>query len=407
MTMLGLNILAQTVQDRAALLNWIELAQPAACLVMDSRELAQQIRQRSPATQVIHRVYNPNDARWEQTTTPAAWLDAHLPFAANGVALQVLNEPSPGDLDAFLTFLEGVCSLCPPDVALAFPNFAVGNPRETDILAGKYDRLLRLVCGARHILALHEYFRDAPVSEAPYLCGRYRFWLLRAKTLGLPAPRVVVTEHGRDHGGGRHDGWRDQGWNETDYWTRLVRARELYRQDGIPVCVFGYGRGFNDDWQSFNVEGASDLLRNMATYQEEPPVTQPTIPVPSGSATARKVTGFPPGVVFRNLRTQPDARATDVGDLRVGDLVNVYYDEPQGAWLYVKRPADSAAGWVLWTGVEVEAPAVEPPPTGTATLTPEQFQRWQAVAAEQAAANARMDALIKEVAPALLPGGGF
>jgi hypothetical protein len=440
----GLNILAQTVRDRAALLNWIQRAQPAACLVMDSGELAQQVRQRSPNTLVIHRAYNPNDARWEASTTPAAWLAAHLPFAANGVALQLYNEPSPGNLDAFLSFLEGVCSLCPPNVALAFPNFAVGNPHEADILAGKYDRLLKLVCGTRHILSLHEYFRDAPVSEAPYLCGRFTYWLERAKQLGLTAPRIVITEFGRDHGGGRHDGWRDQGWSEAQYWARLLKARELYKQYSIPVCIFGYGRGFSDDWASFDVEGATELLNNMASYREGTSVT--TYPAPTTGGERVALADVPNGV-YVNIRAQPNPasatsnNAAKVGELLIGDEVEYFPNAKEGEWVYVRilnavarasGRQNAANGWVsLKPAANASVSFVPPvlpsePKEAAVTFTDEQWQRWQALLAEQPALteeyadavakleavqarqrslNERTLALLQEVTPSDADGG--
>lgn len=194
----SLNVLGQFVRDRQALRAWVQAAQPQVLLIMDSPELALDIRALSPGTTVIHRSYNPNDHQMWKATSPGEWLAAHKSYAVNGVVLQVLNEPTLDD--AAQTWLEELVSLCPSGVRLALPHFGVGNPYEKDIEAGRYDWLLRLVCGTRHILALHEYFYDDPIKESPYLCGRFQFWLQRAEQLRLPKPKIIITEFGRDAG---------------------------------------------------------------------------------------------------------------------------------------------------------------------------------------------------------------
>jgi len=400
---LSLNILGQYARDGAALLDWVSKAKPDAALVMDSVAVAQGIRQRSPQTTVIYRAYNPNDAKWHEATTPGEWLAAHKPFAVNGVAVQCYNEPSSAGLFAALPWLEQVVAQCPADMTLALPNTAVGNPNEQDILGGKYDRLLRLVCGTRHILTLHEYFRTDPTAEAPYFCGRFIFWLRRAAALGLPAPRIVITEHGRDYGGGKNDGWKGQNWSEDYYFSLLVKARELYKPYNIPVCVFSYGYGANNDWASFDVQDAPTLLDKMATYQEETPVTQP-IPAPTTGGEKRRLTTMPGEYI--NTRAQPNG--ADIGDLLKGDVVTVYLNAKQGDWVYqspvepIARPAGrqpAAAGWVSLQGGAVEftpiAPPVEPPvePPQTVTLTIDQYNVLTA-------ALSTMQRILTEVAPA-------
>lgn len=49
----GLNILAATVADRAALLAWVDRAKPALMLVMDDAALAQDIRAKLPGSIVV------------------------------------------------------------------------------------------------------------------------------------------------------------------------------------------------------------------------------------------------------------------------------------------------------------------------------------------------------------------
>lgn len=265
--MIGVNILAQFVRDRGALSAWLKRAQPGAVLVMDDPPLAQTIQRDLPGATVIHRTYHPDDHRWHDVITPAGWLAAHSGTAGNGVLAQVFNEPAPGNSDAFLNWIAELVRLCPPTLALALPAFAVGNPNEEAIINGGYDRLLRLLAGSRHVLLLHEYFRNDPAAEYPYLCGRFRFWLERAKTLGIAPPRIVLGEYGRDVGGGVNDGWRGAGWSEARYLELLTAThRSYYAPYGVPVCVFGYGGGAAGRWASFDIEGANGILSRLAEY---------------------------------------------------------------------------------------------------------------------------------------------
>lgn len=356
----GINVLAQTVHDRTALLNWLAAAQPACTLVMDSHDLAQQVRKLLPAALTIHRAYHKDDAHWFDVVSPQEWLNAHMPFAANGVALQVLNEPV--ITDAALTWLEQLCAICPPDVRLALPNFAVGNPFEGDILAGKYDRLLRLVCGKQHILALHEYLIDDPYAERPYFCGRYTFWLRRARELNLPAPRICITEHGRDVGGGRHDGWQDTGWGEQGYFDRLEEAQYAnYYADGVPVCIYCWGTGFNNDWLSFDIQHATTLQKLLVDWNKTHLMTggTPLPPTPSTSLGLHTLTQLP--ATYVNVRNAPAQTGADVGDLRKGDLVTLY-DPPSNGWVYIEKGA--LKGWTsLQNGAVVFTPVNVPTPT--------------------------------------------
>lgn len=391
----GLNILANYVRDRNALLNWLTAAQPAATVVMDSHDLTQQIRKALPDSIVIHRAYNPNDAHWWDAVTPQEWLNAHLPFAANGVALQVLNEPVLND--AALTWLEQLCALCPPDVRLALPNFGVGNPFEGNILEGMYDRLLRLVCGTRHILATHEYFKDDPYAERPYLCGRYTYWLHRARELGLPAPTIVITEHGRDVGGGRHDGWQDTGWGEQGYFDRLEEAQYAnYYADGIPVCIYCWGTGANNDWLSFDIQSAATLQQRLIEWNHTHPIkeqpTMPPVPPPTSGGVRGTLSKMPS--TFVNVREQPSTSGRDLGDLYLGTHGTYFPNATSNGWMYFE-PDANPTGWVSLQGGDVAFTADStpvPPPDGSVTLTAEQY-------AELKTHSDAIAAILKEVAP--------
>lgn len=367
MNPIGINILAQYVKNTTALMGFLKASNPAVIIVMDGNSLAQTIRRELPEITVIHRAYNPNDAKWHEVISPQEWLRLHKPFAANGVVVQCFNEPAPGDLNAFLTWLEQLVALCPNDVALAFPAFAVGNPNEQDILNGKHDRLLKLVCGTRHILMLHEYFKDKPINEAPYLCGRYSFWLDRADSLQLPHPKLVMGEHGRDIGGGKNDGWKGAGWSEAEYFSRIVEAQQYgsYSLYDIPVCLYCWGTGANNDWLSFDIQDATGLQGSIIQYGKDHPMTQPTQPpaeYPPGTLPINAVVNLRKGV---NLRTSPDASSpANIITLLPFDEPVTVFEQPSvegGDYTFIRCvTSQHESGWAAQKvgGVDTFVPAI-------------------------------------------------
>lgn len=347
----GLNILAQYVNDQAALMAWLLNAKSAATVVMDSPSLAASIKRALPDTTVIHRSYHPHDAKFYETLTPQQFLAAYAPSAAEGVALQVLNEPSPGDVPAFLTWLEGVVAACPANVTLVLANFAVGNPYEKDILAGVYDRLIKLVATTRHKLGLHEYFRVNPTGEHPWYCGRFEFWDERAKQLGyadFARNHIVITEHGRDWGGGPLDGWRNTGWTEQRYFDLLASAQTIYAPYDVPVCLFCWGTGAGGDWTSFNIQDAATLQRLLSQYNQEHTVADsPTYPDGTKPIDAEVALAY--GIT---LRARPSTGGMIIRSLVEGERVTVY-EQPSiwrdgYYWLRVHTTAGEDGWAVQW-----------------------------------------------------------
>ena len=368
--MIGLNILAQYVHNRAALLAWARSSNAGAFVCMDDPALALALHNAAPNAVVVHRSHSGFDKRWHTALSPSDWLRTYRSTIPTGVVAQVFNEPEIGDLDTFLDWLEELVRLCPADLTLCLPNFAVGNPHEDLIRNGAFDRLLGLVCGTRHYLGLHEYFKTDPFGESPYLCGRFTYWLDRAKTLGLPRPKIILTEHGRDVGGQRGDGWRGTDWSEDRYADLLMQTHlRLYLPHGIPVCVFGYGDGADREWQSFSVEGADTVLRRIAEYNQ---MTQP--PTQQRQATAN---------VALNLRPTPSTAQVQLVRIPAGasfaiwqqpvllgdglSWVNAAYDGKQG---FV---AVSVNGAVTYAIKETEPP----PPDGvySENLTDDEIQQ--------------------------------
>lgn len=270
MTTLGLNVLAQTVTDRQALEYWIAHQQARAVLIMDDPALAAALAWKYPALLVIHRAWRADDASLHLTMTPQAFIDSVRDIGRRGVVVQALNEPAENDtLPRLAVWCADVMRLAAAaGIRLALPNFAVGNPTEEAIRRGRLDALVTAFGRHRgHLLAVHEYFQQSAVDE-PWHVGRVSTLLSRFDMLRIPRPITIITEAGRDIGGGRGDGWRDTGWGEGRYADLLINMAAMHevRAGAYAALVFGYGRGFGDHWQSFNVEGAGDVLRRMAEH---------------------------------------------------------------------------------------------------------------------------------------------
>lgn len=340
---LGINALGMYIDDRLGFVQWIAQSKPAAVLVMDTPEIAQSIRGLSPQSIVIHRTYNQNDNHWEDILTPCQWLDAHASFAKNGVLLAVFNEPSPGNIPKFLNWLVELMTLASrANIVLVVANFSVGNPDEKLIKSGTYDALLKALSISHHYLGLHEYFRVNPIEE-PYLIGRYKLWQARADVLGIQRPKIIITEHGRDLGGGKNDGWRGQNWSEDFYFLLLSQAQQVY--GNIPVCIFCYGHGAGNSWSSFDIEHAETLKKLITQYGADHPMTQTTkVPIPTDNPVSATVSIIPGSYI--NIRDNPNGN--DIGDLRVGDEVTYFPQSPSDGSVYVHSKIVN--GWVNMQG---------------------------------------------------------
>lgn len=148
-----------------------------------------------------------------------------------------------------------------------------------------------------------------------------------------------------------HDGWKT--WLTWQQWAALLEdaVRAVYAPNGAfvtPYTLFVWRRGFE-------YYDAPELKLAMNRINQEYPVSNPTIPAPTTDGTLVRITGLPAGVPFRNIRTQPTASATDVGDLKVGDVVTAYLNaQTLDSWCYV-RYAGGVEGWTLFAGVVYEA----------------------------------------------------
>ena len=352
---ISLNVLAQPAINTAELIAWCAAARPPFVVVMDEIEVGRRVQMASPTTQIVFRRYRPDDAKLHETIKPAEFLASVADVPADWL-VQALNEPG-GDqvlLTSWCVALIGQADAI--GRRLALPNWSVGNPDDERTAAGLYDRLLQaLAASGRHYLSTHEYFHDAPLEE-PYFIRRYGMFLRRAVELGIARPQVLITEHGRDLGGGG-DGWRAQGWSEADYARRLEEAQQVYQADGVCACVFSFGAGFDQRWQTYNVEGARELLARMAGMNDgnipEEPEGDDMVPGYGRARTKQAGANV-------NLRGGPGLKHAPVGVVRTGDWVKrlpgstVAADGYTWAQIALDREAGSHQhGWVATEVIEV------------------------------------------------------
>ena len=118
-----------------------------------------------------------------------------------------------------------------------------------------------------------------------------------------------------------------------------------------------------------------------------------------------------------NARPTPHETSTPVlGTLKPGSRTTYWnnpYPSPVGSkYKWFKVIVDGREGYAAQVAglrfIDPPAPEPEPPPPDdTIKLTPEQYVRWQEAQAKIDEGSAEQRALIEEVAPPLLPGGGF
>lgn len=422
--MWGGNAIEEYIDDAAKLrAHWKRLKPPVMLIMSDtgSTRLARDVKQDLPETEVIFRPYHPQDHRFHEYLSADEIWDMHRPYAADGLVVQVWNEPSGySNVPTLAAKAASVAKYARQEgKRVALPTLAVGHPGEAQLSAGELDPLLReMAADTRakpHLWATHEYGLTTTAND-PHRVGRVAAVLKRAATIGAPINprRVAITEYGRDVGGhADSDGWAVYfGGDQLAYFRWMLPGVELYYAAGyLGICIFVYGR----TWRSFDIQRAETLWElmevwNAANPRKEYPVTQPTTPDTSQHDWGKRIdsaTVRTNGANI-NIRPQPDELAAPVLGALKNDDKATYWSNPY------KSPAGNKYAWykVLFSGREgfvaevaglrfdnpVQSPNPELP-AGTVVMTPAQYQRWQQLASE-------MQALIEEVAPAL-PSGGF
>lgn len=160
------------------------------------------------------------------------------------------------------------------------------------------------------------------------------------------------------------------GPNSIPSYSAQQWGDDLLKSDvDLPYAVYCEGDGLYDDkWKSFKL--TREFIEVMITRLPRRKLTlihewKEKNPMPTNSLHRLKITGFPPTVPFRNIRTVAGATDanSDIGDLRVEDVVDVILPPDAAGWINLTRLSDGIRGYVLWTGVLTEAVPVPPQPT--------------------------------------------
>lgn len=367
-SILGLHVLPNADLDDA--LQYITGAlKPQLVVVLDNLAFARKLRTHDvyQVPFVVHRTYNPADHRFHETMSPEAWVAAHHMHGADGVIVACLNEP---DGQANLMRLAGWCAdvmriAHDAGLRLALPNFSMGNPNEARVAAGELDALIEAFRRfPEHCLAVHEYANDNPAAEQKWHIRRYTFLWDRFRKLGAPIPQTLVTETGRDKGGGRDDGWRAYFNNDELRYVRfLTPLADDYRADKVPAAIYGWGPGFG--WEAFNTANAPkvrEALPTIGRIDEEMP-QMPEYTFPGDDAPWQRGIFSSTSAGGTNIRSQPSTSGAKVGSLKLlapGAWTSTMISDGSGTW-YALKLDDGVQGYVRSDVVIFEAePAPEP-----------------------------------------------
>lgn len=283
---IGENVLAHYLYNMPATAWRIANSGAKLVVVMDDSGLAVELAKRIPMA--VHRAYLPNDSSLHEHYSPAEYLNiVRSNGSAEGVWQQVLNEPQgypqgtdTRNLIALNRWMTAVAlEAVERKMRVVVGNFAVYHPERRAVIGGVFDSFLRVACLKPEyvVIGVHEYFVNFPDQERERV-GRLMNWYERASMLGLPRPRIAVTEAGRDVNG-HYDGWRSTGWSEQTYFAKLKQQADVYGALGIHMAVFSTGEGAVDAatgqprWRTYDIQDAQVVCRLAKEYNMNDTVT--------------------------------------------------------------------------------------------------------------------------------------
>lgn len=334
---ISVNVHGNNVVNRQRLLDHLQILQPPAVLVLDSLDLAREIKRTVlPNATVIFREYgSQGDSDLHKRFNPRDWLDSHVHQAKDGVALHVLNEPGfTIDVLAWLTELVRY-NATSHRIPLVIGNWSTGTPNAEQWQMAKELLLLADQHRAITIVGLHEYFGGVVTSGlyggypdnagvAPgksggknlispgnwpsdvsnitrYHLGRFKFLLDYCDSIKLRYPRIILTEHGADDTSDIK-AWEEKlkvnapylnvrGWKtlrnqwmdwwlpwsaERAYFEQLAWAdRTIYQHSPVEAqCVFCWGHS-SQDWEQFDIAAAPEFQKLLEAYAQPPLATLP------------------------------------------------------------------------------------------------------------------------------------
>jgi hypothetical protein len=331
-------------------------------LVIDGVQLCRDIQNVSARTQVIHRAY-PDEEIWRQKT-PAQWIEQKKSEVGNSrLWLYTVNEV--GLSDDLCRWWTEVIRLSDRDqMQLVIGNLSAGTPQASDWTRPAVIELLK-ACSAnrsRVVIGLHEYAcgvitsgflggwpDNAGVAPVPdnkgkgrnlvpfanwpertevnkitrFHAGRFKFLVEACALIGIPTPRIVLTEHGFDDMSDiktwallqqqtppytSFRGWKSlvNFWqaNYGTFWTsqramfeQLAYAdRVLYQNSPVEgQLIFCWGQT-SDMWDQFDISKADEFLKLVAEQivSPLPPAPPPPDPDPDPTPVPIPVPPSPP-----------------------------------------------------------------------------------------------------------------
>lgn len=333
-----------TIPDTAVFERHISALKPRWLLFKDNLSYAAQIGANNPTVAILHRDYAnyQGDDDLSLKISPRQWLYSQRALGSLNVWRYCCNENAFNEHT--LAWLNDVVELNAQQnqpLKLVIGNFATGSYPPDGWKQPQAVKLLHYLDYNRQwlVLGCHEYFGATPTSgyyggfpsnaniasnptDAPgsvglnliprdkwpadtskitlWHCGRFRFILKTCDDLGIPYPRIVVTEHGADDLGDI-DAWLKTLQKTAPYtsirgWRSLKNQwRDWYGDDieltyynmltyldaavytGSPVeaqLIFGWGD--SGGWEQFRVDNAPEFQRRLEMYAGvKPPVVVP------------------------------------------------------------------------------------------------------------------------------------
>jgi hypothetical protein len=341
----GYNYHARNFVNKPRALSHYSILKPRASVVMDDFATAQELKAISPSTLVIYRHYGTDgDENDYLQYTARAYLDSRRQYAQNGIAIYVLNEPPFNE--TVIKWLIDVIELNEKEYhfTLVIGNFATGNPtgnvieqwalaHKLLVLLDKYrDHIylgLHQYCGAVITSGLYGGYPDKagekqlnliPPANWPktmvddgqpitrFHVGREWFLKEYCQIVGIPAPRVIITEALFDDTSDI-DGWLKSlpvtapylnvrgfkslravwkkwfpEWSVSRaYFEQLKYAIEVIWRGGLveAVCLFCWGHS-SKLWEQFDLEDELEFQDLLVAYAQtgSPTMPAPTYPTP-------------------------------------------------------------------------------------------------------------------------------
>lgn len=396
---IGVNILLSHVKDHPRMHARLNTLKPAFVVAtVDGDSDMKQVHSLNAAlpneTLVFGRVYVSNDGAFHQKpqdgrhwlASPDDCLNRWGELGRDGRILYLLNEPGTHTDDATVARLvDWSCEVIEVaalrSIRVCIDNFGVEHP---PVINGewdsRFDPLLRTL--AKHpdaILGLHEYL---PMKGSDRV-GRFKALVKACKRMGIPVPRMAITEAGYDTiDGSKENGYKSRGISGDTYAKTLIDVwqREYASTPQIMgLAVYCYGD--NGGWSAFDIEGDTGFWDTLLSWNPPPPIPAPPVVIPPVADPIPPRVYTPAlaylknGAAMVNLRSEKStAPGTDIGDILAADRIK--YAPLEGGWwpvIHIAPDGRETAGFAsdLYfepTPMPVPPPKPEPPAPPTYEL---------------------------------------